>query len=276
MITNPRPSNHDSAERSKQVMIRRFTPDWDFLAETTNARMHGVLEMLLPGSWYLNPIYTVHAEEPTKAFFRKARKCQADWFRTMSDSLGSATRRRTQKSTNDERERRLSFSGILIVDGKVLDPDGLDAEQNTPVADSEWRLYTANPRELAVATLQQVAERLNDARQAQAEAAELLQQDRPADAMKHVTVAIEAWQQTQQAVLYSATLVGIDLDGRAVDGQPVDQIVLLLLDQLKELRELLSAGDTVAMADALAYEWPQTIDRWQVLIGKLIDWVTEE
>ena len=183
-------------------------------------------------------------------------------------------------SVLEQAREALAGSGRLVVevllDGKVLDPDGLDAEQNTPVADSEWRLYTANPRELAVATLQQVAERLNDARQAQAEAAELLQQDRPADAMKHVTVAIEAWQQTQQAVLYSATLVGIDLDGRAVDGQPVDQIVLLLLDQLKELRELLSAGDTVAMADALAYEWPQTIDRWQVLIGKLIDWVTEE
>ena len=122
MITNPRPSNHDSAERSKQVMIRRFTPDWDFLAETTNARMHGVLEKRLPGSWYLNPRYTVHAEEPTREFLRKARKCQADWFRMMDESLLSATRRRTQRNTNNERERHLGFSGILIVDGKLLDP----------------------------------------------------------------------------------------------------------------------------------------------------------
>lgn len=174
----------------------------------------------------------------------------------------------------------LAGSGRLVVevrlDGKVLSPEELDAEQNTPLADSEWRLYTADPRQLAAATLQQVAQRLHDAGDAHAAAAELLQQDRPTEAMKHVTDAIDVWQQTQQAVLHSATLVGLELDGRSVDDQPVSQTVQLLLEQLKDLRNLLAAGDTVALADALAYEWPQTVHRWQALVGQMIAWVAEE
>jgi len=180
----------------------------------------------------------------------------------------------------EEAQQIAAGSGRMVVevqcDGRVLDPAELDDTQNTPVGDSEWRLCTADPRELAAATLHQVTERLNDAHEAQVGAAELLQQDRPADAMKHVTEAIEAWQQTQQAVLYSAMLVGIDLDGRSVDDNPVDETIGMLLDQLKGLRDLLSAGDTVGMADALAYEWPNTVDRWRALVGQMIEWVTEE
>ena len=174
---------------------------------------------------------------------------------------------------------RLGDPGRMIIevqrDGQALSPAELDAAQGDPVADSEWRLLTAEPRELAVATLQQVVQRLDDARQAQLAAAELLQQDQIAEAMKRVAEAVEAWQQTQQAVLYSATLVGIELGGRSVGDQPVDQTISLLLDQLKNVRDLLAAGDTVGLADALAYEWPETIDRWQALVGQMIEWVTE-
>ena len=176
-------------------------------------------------------------------------------------------------------QERLADLGRMIIevqrDGQTLSPAELDAAEDAPVADSEWRLLTADPRELAVTTLQQVMQRLDDARQAQLAAAELLQQDQPAEAMKRVGEAVEAWQQTQQAVLYSATLVGIELDGRSVGDQPVDETIKLLLDQLKRVRDLLVAGDTVGLADALAYEWPETIDRWQTLVGQMIEWVTE-
>jgi len=179
----------------------------------------------------------------------------------------------------EQARERLGDAGRMIVevqrDGQALTPAELDAAQDAPVAESEWRLLTAEPRELAVASLQQVVHRLDDARQAQLAAAELLQQDKPAEAMKRVGEAIEAWQQTQQAVLYSATLVGIELGGRSVDDQPVDQTIHLLLDQLKKVRDLLAAGDTVGLADALENEWPETIDRWQALVSQMIEWITE-
>ena len=179
-----------------------------------------------------------------------------------------------------EVRQRLVDSGRIVVeiqrDGQAIASSELDSPQDTPIGHSEWRLYTAEPRELAVATLRQVPQRLSDAQEAQAAAADLLQQDRPADAMTHVAEAVEAWQQAQQAMLYSATLVGIELDGKSVDGEPVSQTVSILLDQLKELRELIAAGDTIGMADALAYEWPRTVERWQALIGQMIDWVSEE
>ena len=36
---------------------------------------------------------------------------------------------------------------------------------------------------------------------------------------------------------------------------------------------MLTSGDTVALADALAFEWPQTTDRWQLLIDEMIGWI---
>ena len=180
----------------------------------------------------------------------------------------------------EQARQRLADSGRIVVevqrDGQTFDSSELESPQNTPVADSEWRLYSADPRELAVATLRQVPQRLADAQEAQAAAAELLQQDRPAIAMTHVAEALEAWQQAQRAMLYSATLVGIDLDSKSVDGEPVSQTVSLLLDQIKELRGLIAAGDTIGMADALAYEWPRTVERWQALIGQMIEWVSDK
>lgn len=173
----------------------------------------------------------------------------------------------------------LAESGRLVVevqrDGKTLSAADLDEHQNTPVGDSEWRLYSVDPRELAVQTLEQVTQRLDEARQAQAEAAELFQEDRAAEALEQIAKAVDAWQESQQAVRQTAALVGLELDGRSVDDQPVEQIINLMIDQLKELRDLLAAGDTVALADALAYEWPQTIDRWQALVGQMIEWVAD-
>ncbi len=121
MITMPCLPDPHSAEVRQQVLIQKFEPDWDFLAETTDVRRLQVLQEHRRGSWYLNPRYTVHAQQPSPEFLRKARKCQADWFRMMDDSLGSANRRRAQKRTKGRQERRLAYSGILIVDGKELD-----------------------------------------------------------------------------------------------------------------------------------------------------------
>ncbi len=74
-------------------------------------------------------------------------------------------------------------------------------------------------------------------------------------------------------MLHSAVLLDVDLDRRQVDDAPVGQTVNDLIDQLKQLKDMLTSGDTVALADALAFEWPQTTDRWQLLIDEMIGWI---
>lgn len=172
---------------------------------------------------------------------------------------------------------KLAESGRVIVeveiDGNRLVDADLDEQQHTAVDGHDLRLTTADPGELAADTLAQVRTRLDDLRQIQADAAELFQQDKTGDAVQKVAQAMGIWQQAQQAVLHSAVLTQIELDDRTVDDQPVNDTINLLADQLRELRDALTNGDTVTAADALAFEWPDTIDRWQALVDQMIQWI---
>lgn len=171
----------------------------------------------------------------------------------------------------------LAPGGRILVevqlDGQSLVSDHLEENLGMAVGQKELRLYSADPQELAVLTLQQVRQKLEDTGEAQTQAAQLLQEDRQDEAMRQVGRAIEGWQQTQQAALYSAQLLQMDLDDKRVDGQTITELVGQLIEQLRVLRDLLSSGDTVGLADVLAYEWPQTVDTWDQLIGQFIGWI---
>ena len=175
---------------------------------------------------------------------------------------------------------QLGERGRVVVevqlDGLPIVADNYAQHQGTSVSDSEVRLYSANPRELTVTTLQQVKAHLDQARQAQLQAAELFQQDKQAQALEQVIQVIEVWQQVQQAVLHSVQLLRIDVDEKQVDGQTVVELTDSLIEQLKGLHELLVVVDTVGLADVMAYEWPETADRWERLITELIGWIEQQ
>ena len=107
---------------SPRGSVRHFRADWERLEETTDRRVNGVLRRSLPGCWYLNPQCTVHCPRLTRAFFQRARKAQAAWCRTMTQSLGAANRQRAFRFITDDKRRRLEFTGILIIDGDELSP----------------------------------------------------------------------------------------------------------------------------------------------------------
>lgn len=175
----------------------------------------------------------------------------------------------------DAARQQLAEGGRVVVevhvDGQALGQEQLAALQAEPLNEQqEVRLFSADPKQLAVETLQQVDERLTDAGVAQSEAADLLQQDQPGPAFRKVAASVEAWLQVQQAVLHSAMLLGIQLDDLQINGQPAHTLTSLALERLQELKAHLQANDTVALADALAYEWPDLTRQWHQLIDTLI------
>lgn len=170
-------------------------------------------------------------------------------------------------------QERLHTDGRLIVevqlDGEKISPEQIEEQQANSIEGKELRFYSANPRELASEAIQQARLLLGEAGSAQQEAADLLQQDEPTDALQRISLAMGAWQQAQQAVLNGSLLVGVDLDDLTFEDQSVTLIVNELLEQFQQLKTLISSGDTVALADALAYEWSATTERWDRLMGHL-------
>jgi hypothetical protein len=159
----------------------------------------------------------------------------------------------------------------VMLDGSVLNADEMGQRRNSPLDDAEVRMVSADPRALAVSTLYQVRDLLPKATQLHEQAAEFLQQDNPSEALKLLAEVIEVWLQTQEAVLGSAGVVGLSLDAVKVDDVPMSDFTDELIKMLQGLKDLIVAGDTVALADTLAYEWPPIVDRWDELIGVLVE-----
>jgi len=159
----------------------------------------------------------------------------------------------------------------VMLGDKVLRGDELGDHQNATIADTDVRLTSADPKALAISTLHQVREHLPNATALHEQAAECLQADNPTEALKHIAAAIEVWMQTQEAVLGSARVVGLGLDEVTVEGEPMTAFTDELIQQLHNLKDLIGAQDTVALADALAYEWPAVVHRWDKLIHHLIE-----
>lgn len=170
--------------------------------------------------------------------------------------------------------------GRIVVEvqfnGRALVGTELEQAQAAQLTDASVALLSAKPGELAAEALRGAAQLLDEARSAQGAAALHLQQDDVAEAMTHIGRAIEIWQQTQTAVLQVCQLLNLDLEQLPLADSTAMTQINRLLDQLKELRQLLQAADTVALADALAYEWPDTVDRWQSLLGALIQQVQSD
>jgi hypothetical protein len=173
--------------------------------------------------------------------------------------------------------RRLEPQGRVIVEvilnGASLVGDDLMQHAQDSLAGAELKLYSADPRDLALHVLRQVREGLRTAGEAQAQAANLFQKDQSGAAMKCIGEALVLWQQAQQAVLHSAQLMGVELDQQSFEGEPLATVTNGLLAQLNDLRDRLQNNDTLGLADALLYEWPATIERWQRLIQQVIHWV---
>ncbi len=169
----------------------------------------------------------------------------------------------------------LAVDGRVVVevqvDGQLIGGDDLSDHENDNITDSEVRLTSANPKELAVSTLTQIREQLPQVGALHEQAAEELQADNPTEALQHIAQTIEMWMQTQEAVLGSAGVVGLGLDDVKVNGEPMSGFTEELIQQLQGLKELIISKDTVALADAMAYEWPAIVQRWDELIEVLID-----
>jgi hypothetical protein len=172
-------------------------------------------------------------------------------------------------------QTQLGPAGRIVVevqlDGRTLPADDLAAHAATAVTESEVRLYSADPRELAADALDQVRGRLAQVRDDQEAAADLLQQDRVTEAMQTVGRCIEGWLQTQQTVQLAGSLAKVDLAAVRVDDQPITDAMNGLIEALKSLRDALVNRDTVALSDTLSYEWPAHVDAWDRLIEALID-----
>ena len=174
---------------------------------------------------------------------------------------------------------QITNSGRVIVEvalnGQMLSSESLNQHNHKDLAEAELRLYSADPRDVARSALEGLLAQLDQASDQQVRAAEQLNQDRVGEAMGDLGKAMETWQQVQQAVTQSISLIGINLEVLEIEGQTGTAIVNDLVGQLTSVRDILESRDTVSLADVLAYEWPQLVDRWKHMLTGIIELIDD-
>lgn len=172
-------------------------------------------------------------------------------------------------------ERLVPRKRIIVeveINGRTLGPEEIDDEGSHELSpDAMVRLVSADPLELVVQMLEQTRTELLAARDHQHEAAELFQQDEPAKALAKIGEAVGVWQRLPEAVVHTVRYTGLDLDEMRVDQQPASLVIRTMIDRLGQFKALIEAGDSVAMADTLAYEWPEVVDQWDRLLRELVE-----
>lgn len=167
---------------------------------------------------------------------------------------------------------RLKAAQRVIVDvrldGLTLTVDEIHAAQDRLV-EGELKLFSADPRQLAAAALEQAREGLLSIDKEHEAAADLIQRDQTAEALGHLSKCIEIWMQVRQAISHVTELVGLNLTTTEVEGKPMSVHIDELFNDLKGLKTSISAGDHSGLADSLAYEWPIITDRWREILLEL-------
>lgn len=173
----------------------------------------------------------------------------------------------------DDASAHLAPAGRMVVevrlDGESLGSEALDTHHEADMTGRKVELLSADTRLTAIETLEAAKIGLDHIRSLQDEAAEMLQADRPAEAMPKVGEALALWQQVSQTVLFSAQVVELDLQSQVVDGRNFVDVSNDLAQQIRDLGERIIAGDGVAIADAMAYEWSETVEIWRGVLDHM-------
>lgn len=141
------------------------------------------------------------------------------------------------------------------VDGRLLDerefeqvfPKPLDTFDKVNVVISEKKTVINDALLSAHDTLEQL-------KNIQSEAVELLTQGSIPEAMEQLSQCFNRWNQVNDVIIKSCLLAGIEPGKLELDGRSVEQIMTDFANQLSDVREALTARDFVWLADIFNYE----------------------
>ena len=159
----------------------------------------------------------------------------------------------------------------VLIDGEEPDLSHLGKIKASPVTGHTVFIETADPREMALEVLDEVASQLDEAERLKTESAELLQRNQNAPAMEKLSGCFTTWQHAQESIIKVAQLLRIDLGKVAVGAANATMRDLFdgFARQLKEIRGSLENRDFVRLGDILLYETTQVSAQWRSAIAAM-------
>lgn len=194
---------------------------------------------------------------------------------TTQPGLGEALRRAAARA---ESHGRMIVEAVA--DGKPLDDSALAKPDSVQRQILELRLTSIEPKELVRSTLLGAEDALEQAKADQCSAAELIQAGQLDEARDPLASMLETWQAVREVVTRGSQVLSVDLDrvdlakvsGGRLGGRVSDRSHELFAT-LDDLKSALAREDWSAVGDALAYDFDELVNSWQVMLRSLADHV---
>lgn len=163
-----------------------------------------------------------------------------------------------------QRENRLVVH--VLIDGQEPDLSAAQQLRQTPTEPHTIYVETTEPRTMANEVLDEVLLQVDHADALRAETVELLRTEAHGKAFEKLSGCFTCWQATHESVQKVAQLLRIDMDRLSVDGEPLAALLARFSGQLRTIRQAIEDRDFVTLADTLAYELPESSQRWRAAV----------
>lgn len=158
----------------------------------------------------------------------------------------------------------------IRVNGRELTADEIEPMLAAPAADfARIDFVTTEPHDMVLEILRQARGALAESDDVRRRVADQIAAGRVAEAMRELGDCLAVWGTTHEAVTKSAELLQIELNSMQVDGRSAMERMGRVADQLRGLRDALSAGDLVLTTDILRYDMAETLAEWERVLAGL-------
>jgi hypothetical protein len=164
----------------------------------------------------------------------------------------------------------------MLIDGEEPDLGRMATVRAVPLVGRTVYVETADPREMALAVLDEVEHHLAEGDTYRCEAVEALSASQQSRAMQKLNACFGIWQHAHESVVKTAQLLRLDLTQTYAGGQAISELLVAFADQLRSIKGALESRDFVSLSDTLAYEMNETTDRWAGAIATLRQAVLSE
>jgi hypothetical protein len=157
----------------------------------------------------------------------------------------------------------------MLIDGEEPDLGRMATVRAVPLMGRTVYVETADPREMALAVLDEVESHLAEGDTYRCEAVEALSANQQSRAMQKLNACFGIWQHAHESVVKTAQLLRIDLSQTYAGGRAISETLTQFTEQLRAIKSALENRDFVSLSDTLAYEMNETTERWAAAIAAL-------
>jgi hypothetical protein len=186
-------------------------------------------------------------------------ECLQESAASLEDALAAA-------NTRAEQRGRLILE--ILADGSPLPGESLDQPQDHREPISELAMISADPVAFARNILHEAVDALQQAKERQRVAIDLLEQGIATEAFEHLGYGLQLWDMVQQVVSRTSNIAPPADDAQR---EHIDAQVILLRDRLGELRDAVGQEDWAGLGDLVRYDLTELAESWSVMLRTWAD-----